>query len=543
MIQRNELDDSRREGLGELLRARADRVPRKTFVTALPGGSALTYGEAFQKMAHLGDAVAAASDLAEGDHVAIYHPDLDAKVIAWLAIASKGMVDVPIDPDYVGDLLVTLLRKSNARAVLTDAAGAQRVEMACQSNPCLIERAEVDGLYLLRLDSFSNEQKMAVGSGQSKPSSIRFTSGSTGLPKAVMLSRAHVLRKGQQFCRVMRFGETDTIYTPFPLHHSLASFGGVVATLVAGGSIALRTRFSASHYWDDAISVGATLGQILDAPMRFLLAQPPRDTDRGHNMRAAWTALSSTEAFESRFGVQVAHLYNMSELNVVADRVLGSGPCDHGAGTCCGPISDRYRVAVTDNGKIPERVEPGAEGELAIRPEHADDMFLGYFGDWLETTERWRDLWFRTGDIGLITETGCLHITGRVSGRIRRHGVNISSEAIVGAAEKIDGVVEGAVVTVPDDDGGEDEIKLYVLTSSPSSITAPAIAAQLREVLPKSYLPRYLELMDSFPRTATGKLDTERIRKLATVRTGRCWDDVNGGYLSDVGGTAPAANS
>lgn len=148
--------------------------------------------------------------------------------------------------------------------------------------------------------------------------SIRFTSGSTGLPKGVMMSQAHMLASGRMFCHITGFTADDVQYTRFPIHHVFASVTGILSALCAEGTLVLARKSSASKYWVHVRKHGVTIGHVLGAPVAILQSAEPSPLDRAHKVRVMYTASAAYPEFEERFGVTILPLFDRSALTVVA---------------------------------------------------------------------------------------------------------------------------------------------------------------------------------------------------------------------------------
>ena len=124
--------------------------------------------------------------------------------------------------------------------------------------------------------------------------------------------------------------------------------------------------------------------------------------------------------------------------------------------------------------------------------------------------DAWRDLWYHTGDRGSLDAEGYLRFAGRTKDVIRRRGRNIGAEEIEQVAAKLFGVIDAAAIAVPSE-LTEDDIKLVIQTSEP--MEAEDLLAKLVDGLPRYMVPRYIEILGEMPRTPTGKVDKNALRK------------------------------
>ena len=348
------------------------------------------------------------------------------------------------------------------------------------------------------------------------PALIRFTSGTTGPAKGILQSHLHVLAKSAIHNQIFEYAADDVLYSPFPLHHNLASINGLIGTLQAGGTMVSVAKFSASGFWREARECDATLAHLLQSISPLVLAQPPSALDREHKVRYVWSGRPNRE-FEERFGTRYVQLYALGEVGVISYK--RGGP-EGGLGM--GRPLPEMEVRIVD--ALDQPLAHGETGEITIRPRHPHRVMLAYHDNLAATMRAFRNLWFHTGDSGYIDQNGELCFAGRIGDTIRRRGVNISSEQIEAELRKSSLIRDCGVIAVPSETG-EHEVHACVLWQSPPAEDEPAfreLAEFLKDRLPKSYLPRFFESMNELPRTNTGKVRKTELRDRS--RFGPTWD-------------------
>jgi crotonobetaine/carnitine-CoA ligase len=521
-----------------LLRATAAQSPDKPYIIFPDHDDfRLTYAATLAGACQVGGTLRAAG-IAAGARIAIYLPNGPAYVWAWMGTLMSGTVDVTINPGLRATPLAYALNKARVDAVITDReglAGLSSVADLQRPPPVLVFHAAAPAPEIVTLnwgDWTSAGTTQAPDSSARRETdplglaSIRFTSGSTGFPKGVMMSQAHMLASAKMFCHMTGFSPDDVQYTCFPVHHVFASVTGILATLCAQGTLVLAKKFSASLYWEHVRRYGVTIGHVLDAPVAILLASPPSDLDRAHQCRVMYTASAEFPEFEKRFGVKILPLFDMSELTVVAYYPPGV-PRRPGS---CGISSALFDIAIVDDQDFPQ--PPGEEGQIVVRPKLPHIMMLGYFDDADLTIERWSNLWFHTGDRGVLDADGYFYFKGRLGDRIRRRGANVSAAELEAVAARHPSLAEVAVIGVPAT-LGEDDIKLCASLKEGFSVTPSALLDHMAAELPPSLVPRYVELRQTFPRT-----DTEKIRKAGLRDEGQkgltatTWDAATARFLA-----------
>jgi crotonobetaine/carnitine-CoA ligase len=487
-----------------LLRAEA-ATPDAPALMFAQSGTSWTYGEF---------AVAgrrAAGGLRElgiigGDRFGIMLANCPEYLVAWYGSLFAGAVDVAINHGLVGEMLAHELNVASVKAVVCDGDGARSLQAVAHLVPTLellisLEGAPARPTGPLPIVAFDD---VVVGAELSDPAtdplelvSIRYTSGTTGHPKAVGMRHSHMAAFSRHCNWLMGMGGEDRLYTCYPLHHTFASMLGVVCSFQVGACCIVDERFSGSRYWEQIRRFEATRAQIIYPLIPILMAQPASPLDREHRCPKLWTGFSMPE-FEERFATRLIPHYAMSE-GCIMVYDMPDQENDRGA---AGKVSPLFDVQVCDDHGMP--LPTGEEGEILWRPRIPGLMMAEYVGNPRVTVDSWRDLWFHSGDRGRFDKDGYMFFLGRTSEAIRRKGVNIPIASVEEAAKKMDGVVEAVAIAVPSV-LGESEVKLCVVCEGDPP-EATDLAAFLRTQLPPEFIPRYLEFRDDVPRTTTFKI-------------------------------------
>lgn len=514
------------DSIWDIVQVRSEELGEKTYLNFIDHGEKMTYRQTAERSAAIGRGLRELG-VGAGAKVGLLLNGSPLHVYAWFATLGSAMVDVPINPDFRGEVLDHAILKIDVTAAFVDEQGLQALQTASaqtRSRICVVVAADEVHAAALRsgaapsgvrhfvplseVEKAGRESTLPPSEIDSRAlASIRFSSGTTGLPKGVMMDHGHMLASARKFNDMMQFGRQDTMYTCFPFHHVFATITGVLSTMCAGGSMVVAKKFSATRFWQDILEHGVTRSHMLDPLIPLLLKQPPSPLDRQHKVPVMYTAAGHYPEFEERFGVRIIALYDMSELTVVA-HYPPDLPRRQGS---CGKLSGLFEVQIQDEHGSP--VPPGGDGEIAVRPRHPSIMFMGYYNDAEQTVERWRDMWFRTGDRGRFDDDGYFYFLGRVGDRIRRRGVNISAEQIERVALQNPAILECAAIAVP---GalGEDDIKLCARLVPGADLTPSAIADWLTGALPRAMTVRYVELFEALPKTQTEKVQRAALRKL-----------------------------
>jgi len=343
-----------------------------------------------------------------------------------------------------------------------------------------------------------------------------FTSGTTGLPKASVMTHYRWLRGmaglGQM---TMRLKASDTLYCPLPLYHNNALTVSWGAVLGAGACLALGRKFSASKFWDEIRHYEATAFCYIGELCRYLLNRPPSPGDRQHAVRLiVGNGLRPEiwDEFQRRFAIErVSEFYGASESNLAFANGFGLRKT---AGFCPLPFSivefdAEAETPIRDGKGYMRKVAAGGVGLLVT--EISDRTpFDGYTdkrandGKLLRNVFKPGDCWFNTGD--LVRDQGYRHIqfVDRVGDTFRWKGENVATTEVEAALNQIDGVEQAVVygVQLPGTDG---RAGMACLTWTGQRFDGERVAKALRTALPGYAVPLFVRLRKEQEVTATFK--------------------------------------
>lgn len=482
-----------------------------------------------------------AHGLAAGDRVAVLAPACLDAVRAWFGIARAGLVEVPLNPASGTTALGWCLRRSRARAVVCDpalvghlaealeraadeqsdepvgpATYAVEIVLVLGADPVPADLRLPPGLSVQRFDDLR-----ATGSGEvgelpavdpRDPAVILYTSGTTGPPKGVLLSHRANVNLARHTAGLMGYTPEDRLYSVFPLYHSNARYCSVMAGLEAGARVLLHRRFSASGFWRTCADEGVTAFNYQGAMISILHKQPPGPADRDHRVRAAFGAPCPAEIFEDveeRFGIRLTEIYGSTEVSLVCEMP----PEQRRIGTA-GRESPIYHVQVVD--EHGRRQPVGVVGEIVARPKEAGWMFDGYDGDAAATAGAWRDLWFHTGDRGVLDQDGFLTFVDRVKDTVRRRGENVSTWEVERVLADHPSVAQVAAFGVPSQLSEEDVMVAVVPAGDPAdprAVDAELLLEHCRGRLTSFAVPRYVRFVDRLPLTPSQRVEKYRLRE------------------------------
>jgi crotonobetaine/carnitine-CoA ligase len=341
--------------------------------------------------------------------------------------------------------------------------------------------------------------------------SLIYTSGTTGQPKGVMQPHRSYVIAGESFAMRAGLNAADRVLTVLPLFHANAQFYSTMGTLVAGATLILLRRFSASQFWEQVQHYNATQFNFIGAMARMLYNQPPTPLDAAHGVRIACGAPVPVEIyadFERRFHLTVLETYGLSECpmgtsNLANMRKRGSmgKPARH-------PDPTLYtRVRLVDDAD--RDVPVGQVGEVLLQ---SPALMVGYYRDPERTAEAMHGGWFHTGDYARQDEDGFFFFVDRKKDIIRRRGENISSVEIERVLNNHPAVAESAVIPVPSV-LSEDDIHAYVVLQPGTQTTAEELRAWCEARLARFKIPQSVRFRDALPKTPTQRVEKYKLRE------------------------------
>ncbi|EHB58856.1 o-succinylbenzoate--CoA ligase [Mycolicibacterium rhodesiae JS60] len=516
--------------LPRLIRAAAEHDPSAVFVEEAGTDVTQTYGQFDAAVMQWADAFHVIGARAES-FVATMLPTSLASYYAWLGLAWLRAVEVPINPEFVGQTMIYPLNNSKAETLVIAAEYVDRLAAISTSlnhlKTVVVVNAS-ESLPDLPWRVVSVEQFLAEG----RPApyavpryddshAVIYTSGTTGPSKGVLQPWVNLHGMAQGIFPDEQPGETSggAVYTCWPTFHSSGKFGMCIAPLF-GLRMVFRPKFSLSHFWSDVRRHGVTHAPLL-VVSGLLMAQPPLPDDLDNPLLKVgmYPLIPEFEEFGRRFGVRVSAGYGTTESGWAVTTV---SPANHRTN---GRPSPGYQIRIVN--EHGESLPPNEVGEIVVRHELPWRLNKGYLGMPEATAEAWRDGWFHTGDAGRFDDDGNFYFVDRLKDSLRCRGHNVSSFEVEAEVLAHPQVAECACVGVPsgiasDDDAvKDDDIKIFVITTPSASLTAPELIEFLRPRMAKFMLPRYVEFIDKFPTTSNGKVRKAELRQRPV---GNCWD-------------------
>ncbi|MGC5023808.1 class I adenylate-forming enzyme family protein [Tsukamurella sp. DT100] len=478
-----------------------------------------TFGEVDDWTSRLAHRLITVDRVRPGDRVAIMLPNTVSWPISWLAVLKAGGVVVPVNSSYQHADLDFVLRDSGARLMVTDDEHAPLVTEVASAGSDPLDVRVIDAGTPETLAAFRASAPEVTVSSDTL-ANLQYTSGTTGFPKACMLTHDYWTRLGAICAETAGLGAGDVILTSQPYSYMDPQWNTALA-LTIGAPLVVLPRFSASGFMADVRRHGVTFCYVLGSMPTLLFKQPPTAEDRDNRLRLILCSAIPAGLhvqLEERWGAPWREIFGMTESG--ADLAsLPADTADVGSGRLGRPVPGKtVRVVAPDGTDVTD----GEPGELITsgRP-----MMLGYWNRPDATAETIVDGWLHTGDVA-VRENGSYRIVGRIKDMVRRGGENIASSEVERALERDEAVVAAAVVAEPDELFGE-EVKAFVQLApgvAADRATAERLVDGARAQLAKFKVPRYVEFVADFPRTPSERIAKPALKARAAEHPGTTYD-------------------
>jgi long-chain acyl-CoA synthetase len=429
-----------------------------------------------------------------GDVVALKLRNRVEFVVLLFACWRLGATVTPVNPSLIDAEVALQLHASGARLLVVENRDSGRAAVAT---------LPVEDLY-------------AKGPGwdgppQVDPSALAlliFTSGTTGVPKGVMLDHANVDAMAEMGRQALDIGPTDRCLLILPLFHVNGIVVSVLMPLLAGASVVIAEKFDPHTFFGAVAHHRPTFFSAVPTIYNMLAALPDDVTPDTSSLRfgicgAAPASAELLTRFEARFGFPLIEGYGLSEGTCASTINPVAG--ERRAGTA-GIAFPGQQIRIVDELGID--MATGVDGEVLIA---GPNVMRGYLGRPDESARVIVDGWLHTGDIGHLDADGYLTLVGRSKDMIIRGGENIYPKEIEDVLTSDPTVLEAAVIGVPDDKWGE-TVAAYVQPRPGHTINPAALQALCSRKLAGYKRPTSITVMDAIPKNSVGKTDKAPLR-------------------------------
>ncbi len=463
----------------------------------------------------------AALGVGRGDTVVVHLANCAEFLLAVLGLARLGAVAVPSNTANGAREMRHVVGFSEARLAVTSAVHLPAFEELAADGgaPALVvtdapRPGDVPFEQLAGALPLSAEPRLE----SEAPLEVVFTSGTTALPKGVVLTHANWLWSGERSSRTLLLDGDDRLLSALPLFHVNAQSITLMNALTLGATAVFLEAFSATRFVDQVREHRATHISIVAMILRTLLAQPERPSDRDHALRRVSYAINvpdgEKDAFERRFGVELINGYGLSEAMTEVAVCPVNGP--RRWPSIGRPVLDRTVRIVDADGRD---VAAGEIGELLVGGVPGRTLFKEYLKDPAATAATLRDGWLHTGDNVYADDEGYLYFFDRAKDIVKRAGENVSASEVESVLLEHPAVAQAAVIGVPDPIRDE-AVMAFVAFVPGTTLDETELESYCGERLAAFKIPTVWSFQDGLPVTSVGKVEKKQLRALAAAGGG-----------------------
>ncbi len=532
--------------LGRILDETAAKFPDHDAIVYVDRNYRMTYRQFAQAVDEMAKGLMALG-IQKGEKVAVWATNIPYWVTLQFATAKIGAVLLTVNTNYKSAELEYLLLQSETENLFlidgyqdTDYVNTiydlvpelrteERGRLKSARFPhlkrvCFLGQEKHRGMYSIpeirALHVMIGEEEYRLRQDSLSPHDVvnmQYTSGTTGFPKGVMLTHYNIGNNGFFIGENQHFSENDRVCLPVPLFHCFGCVLGVLAAVNHGTCMVILESF-------DPLLIMASVEQekctaLYGVPTMFIaiLDHPMFSKFNFSSLRTGIMAGSNCPV---RVMEQVMEKMNMADITICYGLTEASPVMTYTR------IGDDFRLRVETVGRALPHVEvkvidpetgatlpSGTQGEVCCR---GYNIMQGYYNNEAASRETIsEDGWLRSGDLGIMDEQGNLSITGRYKDMIIRGGENIYPREIEEFLYRLEDIKDVQVAAVPSAKYGE-EVGAFIVRKDKSDLVESDVIDFCRGKIAKYKIPKYVQFVDSYPMTASGKIQKFKLTEIAT---------------------------
>ena len=484
-----------------------------------------------------------------GDHLGVWARNIPDWLTFMYATAKIGVVMVTVNPVYKSHELDYVLKQSDMKALcvidayrdvdylkiirdlVPETLTQQRGYLESENYPFLkniiyLGPEKHRGCYsvpeLVLLGSHVPEEALAEAETHFDNNDVvmmQYTSGTTGFPKGVMLTHRNILNNGFYIGEGQKLGPDDRVTLPVPFFHCFGCVLGVMANLTHRSTMIIVEEFDAGLVLQAVHKERAT--SVYGVPTMFIaeLNHPDFDTFDLSSLRTGIMAGSPCppetmrEVMDRMYMKEITICYGLTEASPVMTQSDIHDPLSLRCETVgCAMPGIEVRVGDPDTC---EELPRGQVGEILCR---GYNIMKGYYKMPEDTAKAISpEGWLHSGDLGVMDEHGYVRVTGRIKDMIIRGGENVYPREVEEFLLQMDGVLDVQVVAVPSRKYGE-EVGAFVIPRPGADLLPEDVRDYCRGKIAWFKIPKYVAVVESFPLTASGKIQKYKLREMAVER-------------------------
>lgn len=535
--------------MAELIDESSGKFAHNTaFSLCLPNGmsASINYQQVHQQAENFALYLRHQLGLDEGDRVAIQMPNCLAYPMATFGILKAGCIGVNVNPLYTAHEMIHQLNDSGAKVLVIIDMFADKLEEVKANVPSLekilivsvadffpwlkgtiikvVQRLKKQiPAVSVAADKFTKALELgAANSGKGKidlsnidrdtTAILQYTGGTTGVSKGAELTHGNLLsnlKQIEEMARPVLDGSNEVVLTALPLYHIFAfTFNMMVFYYIGGHNVLIPSPRPVSNLQKPFELFPITKFSGVNILFQNLALEPwfKENPPAKLNLSLAGGAALQEAVgkhWEEASKSPILQGYGLTETSPVVCVNPPDGKKNKHTSAGVGLNETQFRIVDGDGNVMPQ----GEEGEIIIK---GPQIMKGYWNRPDETAKALKDGWFYTGDIGRMDEDGFLFIVDRKKDMIDVNGFNVFPNEVEDALAAFEGVVEVAVIGVPDGKGSE-TVKAYIVSNKPS-MTAEEVIEFARTRLTAYKVPKQIEFRDELPKSPVGKILRKDLR-------------------------------
>ncbi|MEK0081675.1 malonate--CoA ligase [Benzoatithermus flavus] len=483
-------------------------VDRGRVVIETGDGRTISYAELDAATARYARVLRAAG-AEPGDRVAFHVEKSPQALFLYLASLRAGLVALPMNPAYQAGEVGYMLGNAEPAIFVTDPARIPELQpVAVQTGVKTVLTLDAAGQGSLPARAEAEPADFEpVPRGSDDLAAMLYTSGTTGRPKGAPLSHGNLASNAQVLVEAWGFGDQDVLLHALPIFHAHGLFVACHCTLLAGAAMLWLPRFDVQRVME--LLPRATVMMGVPTFYTRLLDQPDFGPAQAAHVRlfvsgSAPLLAETHRAFERRTGQRILERYGMSEILMHTSNPLHG---ERRPGSVGRPLPGS-QVRIVD--EADRECKPGEVGAVLVK---GPNVFKGYWRAPEKNEEEFTaDGWFRTGDLGLMSEDGYLTLVGRAKDLVITGGLNVYPSEVEAVIDELPGVVESAVVGLPHPDLGE-AVTAVIKPKPGAAPDEAAVIAACKAQLAGFKVPKRVLFTDELPRNAMGKVQKNLLRQ------------------------------
>jgi malonyl-CoA/methylmalonyl-CoA synthetase len=443
-----------------------------------------------------------------GDRVSVQIEKSPAALSLYLACLRGGFVFHPLNPGYQSGELEYFLGNAEPSVVICDSANEAAIApLAKEAGVVHLLSLNADGHgSVIDQSRNTSADPILFDSSADDLAALLYSSGTTGVPKGIMLTHDNLFSNTQALVDAWEFTQDDRLLHALPIFHVHGLFVGIGCVLQSGASMRWLDAFDAKTVINHLPECTVMMG----VPTYYtrLLSEPALNHEDTANIRvfisgSAPLLEETFREFETRTGHRILERYGMTETNMNTSNPLDG---QRKPGTV-GPTLPGIQARVVDEES--QSLPVDEIGDLQIK---GPNVFAGYWRMPDKTAEDFtQDGFFNTGDKGCIDADGYVSIVGRAKDLVITGGLNVYPKEVELFIDDLDGVSESAVIGVPHPDFGE-AVVAVVVSAADSAIDANFIIGSARAALANFKVPKHVVFVDALPRNTMSKVQKALLR-------------------------------